>query len=95
VIEELSMSMRMSHVPLLFCFALSAACATIGTEKSEAASLAACGELPPGNSEVSRAGSECGPATERAVGYLALAAGAAAVYVLAVGFYKLGKLLAH
>ena len=67
------------------------------TGEPEAVSLAACSEPSPGDSYeiVARAGSECDPATERSVGYLALAAGAAAVYVLAVGFYKLGKLLAH
>ena len=35
------------------------------------------------------------PTTERAVGYVAIAAGVIAMTILLIGFYKLGKVLGH
>jgi hypothetical protein len=47
------------------------------------------------DSAVSKCDTAVDPATEHALGYLALAAEVIALVIVAIGFYKLGKLLSH
>jgi hypothetical protein len=51
--------------------------------------------LVPDLSAIAKCSAAIDPTTEHAVGYLAIAAGIVAFTILAIGFYKLVKLLGH